>query len=309
MNGKSLTQGEMEKFYCEAEIQIGNKTTIVNAVELLKNPGQLMCAFPTKVSYISMTIRVKNSNVIINQNHLMAIPECTKEYIQISTQNKIETSSAGEFIQFKFESNFDFETFSVFVMAKGNLVHQSIGNQPFKSNTGSFTLKITNEMNPFSTITVFTISPKSNLIISDSYILVTDVFFNNDLSIENPRLNYQPNELAKFNVTTDPKSQVFLLGVDEAIFSMGTGNDITNKRVIDELVYLKNNFNEGNDIFSNKDTYFKTDYGRECKSVFYSPNKHHTDDDDDHDEPINKDGSGRIREMLSETWIWDSFNM
>jgi hypothetical protein len=154
-------------------------------------------------------------------------------------------------------------------------------------------------MVPEAIVVVFFTSPNTGVIVSDALSLSVSGIFHNEVTFDVRTPTVDASQKAIIVIGAEPESQLFLLGVDEAVLALKQGNDIIEKRVLKELQYSYYGSDSASG-FLQSGMDIKTNAKPECNS-FYE-----LDTFDPTDETSNKnDNTNSIRKDFRETWIWD----
>ncbi|KNC22908.1 hypothetical protein FF38_00377 [Lucilia cuprina] len=118
------------------------------------------------------------------------------------------------------------------VVARGNIVKQEYVNVPENSKSHEIKFKPTFEMVPESHLYVYFVL-EGDLKFKEMR-LNFHKEFQNKIEITAPK-QVKPGEEVKLNIKTDPESFVGLLGIDQSVLLLKSGNDLDSEKIINDL--------------------------------------------------------------------------
>lgn len=158
------------------------------------------------------------------------------------------------------------------IIAKGNIVDSKTVNLPKSSvEAKQHQLEITPKisMMPQSKIVVFYLT-EAGEIISDSSEIEFEEDLDNHVDIALSKSELLPGDEITISVASNPNSYVGLLGVDQSVLLLKSGNDI-DKNVIFSEINQYNEINEYNNVYSS-DYDWRTRYDFETSNAFIITN-------------------------------------
>ncbi|KAL3843040.1 hypothetical protein ACJMK2_020997 [Sinanodonta woodiana] len=98
----------------------------------------------------------------------------------------------------------------------------------------TFTVLITSDMAPTARILVYYVTSDGEIVADGLYFTVKE-FLQNKVDIKFSKTSSQPGENVEVQLKADPDSLIYVLAVDKSVLLLGTGHDITERRVRDDL--------------------------------------------------------------------------
>ncbi|XP_052246732.1 CD109 antigen-like [Dreissena polymorpha] len=155
-----------------------------------------------------------------------------KGNIQLSQSN---SSMIGERVDFKLLSADPMDKIFFTVINNNHVVQSGILNCS-GSRTENIVFKVTDEMKPYSKLIVYYFTTSGWNADSIYFVATTSAdVFTNKVAISFDRNTAEPAENVTLQISTDPRSMVNILAVDQSVMLMATGNDVTQKNVITSL--------------------------------------------------------------------------
>ncbi|KAH8281351.1 hypothetical protein KR054_000020, partial [Drosophila jambulina] len=148
--------------------------------------------------------------------------------IQVNTK----TPRLGERVSFDVKSNEDIPYFVYTIVARGNIVLSEHVDVPEGLRTYTVKFTPTFEMVPTATIYIHYVT-NDDLHFEEKKIEF-EKEFSNSIDISAP-LSAKPSEEVKLQVKTDPDSFVGLLGVDQSVLLLKSGNDLSRDDIFNSL--------------------------------------------------------------------------
>ncbi|KAI8125151.1 CD109 antigen [Lucilia cuprina] len=118
------------------------------------------------------------------------------------------------------------------VVARGNIIKQEYVKVPENSKSHEIKFKPTFEMVPESHLYVYFVL--NGDLKFHEITLNFSKEFQNKIEITAPK-QVKPGEEVKLNIKTDPESFVGLLGIDQSVLLLKTGNDLDSEKIINDL--------------------------------------------------------------------------
>ena len=120
------------------------------------------------------------------------------------------------------------------VMGRGDIVLAR--STPVDSkNTHEFTFTITQRMTPKVRVLAYYVRPENQEIVADALNFDVDGIFRTPVTLTTSLSETKPGAEVGVNVATKPGAFVAILGLDQSILLLKSGNDITQQDVIKEL--------------------------------------------------------------------------
>ncbi|KAK3612489.1 hypothetical protein CHS0354_024459 [Potamilus streckersoni] len=98
----------------------------------------------------------------------------------------------------------------------------------------TFNVHLTSNMVPAARILVYYVASDGEIVADGITFMVHDIF-QNKVDIKFSQIRLQPGESVDVHLKADPDSLICVLAVDKSVLLLGTGNDITEERVRDNL--------------------------------------------------------------------------
>ncbi|KAI8125172.1 CD109 antigen [Lucilia cuprina] len=130
------------------------------------------------------------------------------------------------------KSNKDIPYYVYAVVARGNIIKQEYVKVPENSKSHEIKFKPTFEMVPESHLYVYFVL-EGNLKFQEMTLNFPKEF-QNKIEITAPK-QVKPGEEVKLNIKTDPESFVGLLGIDQSVLLLKSGNDLDSEKIINDL--------------------------------------------------------------------------
>lgn len=159
----------------------------------------------------------------------------------------------GKEITVNVTANEQLNYYSYHVISQRKIIYSKSVYIPDNTTTShEFTFAATRDLAPDVTIIVFIL--KSDAIISDKlHVQFEDILYNSiDISLSSE--SAQPGDLIDINVKTNPNSYVGLLGIDQSILLLKSGNDLSLEEALNNRKWFytqtNNDHNEYNDFLN-----------------------------------------------------------
>ncbi|KAL3876288.1 hypothetical protein ACJMK2_034153 [Sinanodonta woodiana] len=124
-----------------------------------------------------------------------------------------------------------------YLVVANNLVVQSGKGNGLGHRSTNIIFKITEKMQPYAQLIVYYFKNSTEWNADSTYFDVNDgsAIFKNKVSLAFDKTTAEPGDGINLQITTDPKSLINLLAVDQSVLLMKTGNDISQTDVISSL--------------------------------------------------------------------------
>lgn len=116
------------------------------------------------------------------------------------------------------------------ILSKGAVVE----TRTITGLAGTLSLPVTREMAPTARFVVYFVQPDGE-IVADGFNFVIEDIFENKVTIQFDQTKVEPKTAVNLVVTADEGSMVNVLAVDKSVILLADGNDITPRRVEDQL--------------------------------------------------------------------------
>jgi hypothetical protein len=311
VTGKIIEKDVIDKIKCEASyITQGDKNTKVPSppINVVKVNPEIVCDFGTSDKTYEFYTIIKYEETVLLSSTFPSFNQCNNAFIQVILQEPLKKLNVGETINLLISSNEPIEQFIYYVVIRGSIVNASsvtLKNAIDPGQPFSFEFLLKREMVPEVIFAVFFPSPTTGVIVSDAISLKVTGLFHNEVKFNVTTPNIDAGQEATIFINAEPDSQLFVLGVDEAVLALKQGNDIIEKRVLRELQSSKFGPNSATG-FLQSGMSFASNAIPECKESSYYEMKTLKGDDDS--ENKNSDSSS-VRKDFRETWIWDRTSM
>lgn len=154
-------------------------------------------------------------------------------YIQI-TMSPDQEPRVGSEVTMNINCTEKLENVVYEVMGRGDIVlarSLSINSR----NDHQFSLPVTHQMAPKARIVVYYVRPENQEIVADALNFDVEGVFRTPVAISTSTSETKPGSNIVVNIATKPGAFVALLGLDQSILLLKTGNDVTQSDVIKEL--------------------------------------------------------------------------
>ncbi|XP_023031290.1 CD109 antigen isoform X6 [Drosophila willistoni] len=145
---------------------------------------------------------------------------------------KTQPLKLGKSVSFEVKSNAEIPYFAYTIVARGNIVESDYVDVPEGRKTHTVKFTPTFAMVPKATIFVYYIF--DNELRFEEETLNFDKDFENSIEISAP-IDAKPSEEVKLKVKTDADSFVGLLGVDQSVLLLKSGNDLDRETIFSDL--------------------------------------------------------------------------
>ena len=120
------------------------------------------------------------------------------------------------------------------VMGRGDIVLARSVNVN-GGNGHEFTFSVTHQMAPKARVVVYYVRPENQEIVADALNFDVEGVFRTPVSVSTSTSETKPGSNVAVSVATKPGAFVALLGLDQSVLLLKTGNDVTQSDVIQEL--------------------------------------------------------------------------
>ncbi|KAG8196513.1 hypothetical protein JTE90_012327 [Oedothorax gibbosus] len=218
------------------------------------------------------------------------------------------------------------------VLGRGDIVLAGAIEVP-NVKTYRFTIAVTHKMAPKVRVVVFYVRPENKEIVADAVNFDVNGVFRTPVSVSTSMKDTKPGGSLNVTVTTKPNALVGLLGIDQSVLLLKSGNDITQNDVINELETYdggrkKNRFSHffrrkrslwwpgsatAHEVFDDSGVVVLTNghiyrYIQLIMYRSYNPMAESLDDELNAVDTVslgNRGSKPRVRKNFPETWIWD----
>nr|BAR45614.1 thioester-containing protein 3 [Scolopendra japonica] len=159
---------------------------------------------------------------------------------------------ANEEVIITVNSTVRLNTFNVVVMGRGDIVFAETVNA---GGERSIKVKffITRAMAPNIRFIVY-YTDLSGEVVADGISFEVEGVFQNYVNIESNSKDVKPKDTVNLQISTNPNSFVGLLGIDQSVLILKTGNDISQQ----EILYQLDEFDPGKQPYSKEDLYYNS---------------------------------------------------
>ncbi|KAK7098096.1 CD109 antigen-like [Littorina saxatilis] len=197
----------------------------------------LKIAYIPKTAY-SVNIAATYGEIKTNK-YLSKFTSPGNVFLRLKT--KTRRPKVGRKVKLQALSNVKFGDFTYQVFSKGNLVLSGVVCKGRPNEKKVFNFPLSSAMAPVADVIVFFEADDGEVVVDRVAIGVDDVS-ENKVELKFVPTEVKPGDMAKLNVKAQPRSTVFLLGLDKSVLLLGTGNDVTRDQMISELA----EYNSGN---------------------------------------------------------------
>nr|BAR45622.1 macroglobulin complement-related 1 [Ammothea sp. RS-2014] len=147
--------------------------------------------------------------------------------IQVDTSSK--KPRVGEYIVFHVRTNYFAQSFNYLLISKGIILHS--GTEEMNSNVKTFAIALSAEMAPTSTLVVYHVSQR-RVLIADSITFPVDGISKNKFTVSLNNKKDKSGDVVEVRVIGEPGAFVALSGVDQELYAMQAGNELTHAEVL-----------------------------------------------------------------------------
>ncbi|XP_015784901.1 CD109 antigen isoform X1 [Tetranychus urticae] len=205
-------------------------------------------------SVIGMKAEYKGQVYNLNSFEMSLSP--SSNYIQVAIPDGYQ-AKIDETLRLSVTTTEPIESFVAIVVSKGKIV--STETFYFKSGKQHVaSLSITHSMAPKARIIVYYVRTANSEIVADSVAIDVGGIFRTNVEVSASTEKAKPGEKVDIKVKTNSNAYVAVLGLDESVLLLKSGNDITRDDVTNELATYDSNYYNPNsdDSFS----YFNRNY-------------------------------------------------
>ncbi|XP_053206291.1 CD109 antigen-like isoform X2 [Panonychus citri] len=219
-----------------------NEEEYTNVIEQVPKKGIIKFEF-TPISSPTSIIGIK-SEYKGQTYHFMSLDmfhSQSSKFIQVGIAENSKPK-IGEFLSLNVATTEPIDHFVAIVMSKGEICL----TQTFFVKSGQqhvFQFLVTHSMAPKSRLVVYYVRPSDKEVIVDSLSFDVDGIFRTNVEIEASNTKAKPGEKIDITVKTNPNTYVGVLGLDQSVLLLKSGNDITRDDVIAELATYDSNYN------------------------------------------------------------------
>ncbi|XP_017152344.1 CD109 antigen isoform X5 [Drosophila miranda] len=218
MNGNRFSAGTRQEFNFEGPLnEHGMASFNVTLPEM-------------KMSYVSINAEFGDSSSYVGSISKFHPALETDEPLKIEVKTK--TPKLGETVSFEVKSNADIPYFVYTIVARGNIVDTDYVDVPKGRKTHTVKFVPSFAMVPQATIFVHYIF--DNELRFEEKRITFEMDFTNSIEISAPA-DAKPSEEIKLRVKTDADSFVGLLGVDQSVLLLKSGNDLNRDEIFNSL--------------------------------------------------------------------------
>lgn len=147
-----------------------------------------------------------------------------------------KSSSVGEEMTFQVNATEPVKEIVYEIMAKGDIVlARSIRSADANGSSLMLTVPITHRMAPKARLLVYYVRPENGEIVADALNFNVAGVFKTPVRLSSNVNQTKPGGTVDVQVNTKPSAYVGLLGVDQSVLLLKSGNDITQEDVLQEL--------------------------------------------------------------------------
>ncbi|KAH3873347.1 hypothetical protein DPMN_036581 [Dreissena polymorpha] len=209
----------------------GQLVSTARSPVLYSVPADGIVEFPISVDKLveKITIQAKLQTVSA-QKTLKKRHSPSANFLQLrSLTNK---PKAGESLKITIKATESVNEVMYQIYARGQLIKS--GTIPVNGEFKTWTFQATHDMSPKSQVLVMYVRTDGELV-ADALSINVDGAFLNKVSVNFNKTEAAPSDKIRFDVSADVGSNVNVLGVDKSVLLLGTGNDITQSKVVQDL--------------------------------------------------------------------------
>jgi len=159
----------------------------------------------------------------------------SSNFIQVTMASSNVSPKVGQEITVNTIATEPFGTIIYEVMGRGDIVLARSFNTDPTTTTHSFTFAITHSMAPKARVLVYYVRQENQEVVADALNFDVDGVFRTPVTLSTSTNETTPGSTVKVDVKTKPGALVSILGLDQSILLLKTGNDVTQQDVIKEL--------------------------------------------------------------------------
>lgn len=145
-----------------------------------------------------------------------------------------KTPKVGQEVRFEINATEPLNRIVYEVMGRGDIVFAR-SEDIHNTFTHSFSFMATHQMAPRARIVAYYVRPDNQEVVADALNFDIDGIFRTPVFCETNVEETKPGALVDVRVATNPNAYVAILGIDQSILLLKSGNDITQDDVIEEL--------------------------------------------------------------------------
>jgi CD109 antigen len=157
----------------------------------------------------------------------------SNSYIQVIMPQKRD-AKVGEEVKFEVNATEPLNRTVYEVMGRGDIVLARSVDVP-NTSTFEFSFMVTHRMAPKARIVVYYVRQDNQEIVADALNFDVDGVFKTQVTVDTNVQETKPGALVDVRVETNPNAYVGILGIDQSVLLLKSGNDITQQDVINEL--------------------------------------------------------------------------
>ncbi|CAG2164131.1 unnamed protein product, partial [Oppiella nova] len=157
----------------------------------------------------------------------------SNNFIQVIKSDKTD-ARVGEEVRFMVNATEPLTRIVYEVMGRGDIVLARSVDVP-NSNSFDFSLMATHKMAPKARVVCYYVRPDNQEVVADALNFDVEGVFKTQVTVDTNVRETKPGALVDVRVDTKPNAYVGILGIDQSVLLLKSGNDITQQDVINEL--------------------------------------------------------------------------
>lgn len=232
-------------------------------------------------TYIQLEINYRGHTYFLNR--LFAYNSLSQEYLQVSlpqlisrnsilsnpsrrsAANRSQAISIDDDLKVKVTATEQMQQVTCQGLARGDIVW-ALSREAKNQTEFEFEVKVDQRMAPEATILCFYIRPENKELITDSTSVPVNGLIKNGVKLTTSRDEAKPGQDVEVSIFTKPNSLVGLLGIDQSVLLLKTGNDISQQDLSNEIKSYGSSTskkiireaNNAEDLFHNSDVVILT---------------------------------------------------
>ena len=157
----------------------------------------------------------------------------SNNFIQVIKSDRRD-AKVGDEIRFMVNATEPLSRIVYEVMGRGDIVLARSVDVP-NSNTFEFNIMVTHRMAPKARIVAYYVRKDNQEVVADALNFDVEGVFKTEITVDTNVKETKPGALVDVRIATKPNAFVGILGIDQSVLLLKSGNDITQQDVINEL--------------------------------------------------------------------------
>ncbi|XP_054723322.1 CD109 antigen-like [Uloborus diversus] len=198
------------------------------------NNGMLSVDFypPVNQNATSLSMSAEFRGLQYHLENIEAAMSPSNSYIQVLLRT--ENPTVGKEIELEINATEPLSQLVYEVLGRGNILLANAIEIP-NVKTYRFSIPVTYKMAPKARVVIFYVRQENNEIVADAVNFDVSGVFRTPVTVSTNVKETKPGARVNVTVDTNPNALVGLLGIDQSVLLLKSGNDITHSDVITEL--------------------------------------------------------------------------